>query len=71
MARTLGGAIVVETVFNLPGLGSLMFQAISVKDYPTVQATIGLASVFVVLVNLLVDILYGLLDPRVRLGQPV
>lgn len=71
MARTLGGAIVVETVFNLPGLGSLMFEAISVKDYPTVQATIGLASVFVVLVNLFVDILYGLLDPRVRLGQPV
>jgi peptide/nickel transport system permease protein len=70
MARTLGGAIVVETVFNLPGLGGLLFEAISVKDYPTVQATIGLAAVFVVLVNLLVDILYGLLDPRVRLGQP-
>jgi peptide/nickel transport system permease protein len=68
MARALGGAIVVETVFNLPGLGSLMFEAISKKDYPTVQAAIGLASIFVVLVNLLVDILYGLLDPRVRLG---
>lgn len=70
MARALGGAIVVEAVFNLPGLGGLLFEAISVKDYPTVQATIGLAAVFVVLVNLLVDILYGFLDPRVRVGQP-
>jgi len=69
MARMLGGAIVVEAVFNLPGLGGLLFEAIAVKDYPTVQATIAFAAVFVVLVNLLVDLMYGLLDPRVRVGQ--
>lgn len=69
MAQTLGGAVVVETVFNLPGLGGLMFEAISVKDYPTVQASVGLAAVFIVLVNLVVDLVYGLLDPRVRVGQ--
>ena len=62
------GAVLVEQVFGLGGLGSLLIQAVQVRDYPVVQgATIFIAAVFIVL-NLIVDILYGVIDPRVRYG---
>jgi peptide/nickel transport system permease protein len=62
----LGGAVVVETVFAWPGMGRLVIQAINTRDYPIVQAAVfTLASCFV-LINTAVDILYGLIDPRIR-----
>lgn len=61
-----GGSVVVEQVFALPGLGRLMVGAIAERNYPLVQAAILLATTAFVLVNLLVDLLYAALDPRVR-----
>lgn len=62
----LGGIVVVERVFNWPGMGSLAFDAVASRDYPVLQATILVLSLSIVLVNLLVDLLYGLIDPRIR-----
>jgi peptide/nickel transport system permease protein len=65
----MGGAIVVETVFAVPGVGSFGVAAISLRDYPQVQAFVLLVSVSFVLSNLAVDILYAFLDPRIRYEQ--
>ena len=62
----LGGIVVVERVFNWPGLGTLAFQAVADRDYPVLQAVIVVLSLMIVLVNLIVDIAYGLVDPRIR-----
>lgn len=62
----LGGVVVVERVFNWPGMGTLAFDAVATRDYPVLQATICVLAVLIVLVNLLVDIAYGLVDPRIR-----
>lgn len=62
----LGGIVVIERVFNWPGLGSLAFDAVSGRDYPVLQAVITILSMLIVSVNLLVDIAYGLIDPRIR-----
>lgn len=62
----VGGLVVVEKVFNWPGLGTLAFDAISGRDYPVLQGTVTALSVIIVAVNLLVDIAYGLVDPRIR-----
>ncbi len=64
----VGGSVVVETVFSWPGIGHLMTTSISNHDFPVVQGCILVLAVFVVLGNLLADILYALVDPRVRLG---
>ena len=62
----LGGAILTETVFNIPGIGRLAFEAIQKSDLPTIQGTVLLAAFFIILLNLVVDVIYGFLDPRVR-----
>lgn len=62
----IGGLVVVEKVFNWPGLGTLAFDAIAGRDYPVLQGTVTLLSVIIVAVNLLVDVAYGLVDPRIR-----
>jgi peptide/nickel transport system permease protein len=62
----LSGAIVVETIFALPGLGRLGLTAVLNRDYPVIQGVVLLASVGYVLVNLVIDLTYGLVDPRVR-----
>ena len=62
----IGGIVVIEKVFNWPGLGTLAFDAISSRDYPVLQGTVTLLSVMIVSANLLVDIAYGLVDPRIR-----
>ena len=67
----LGGVVVTETVFNIPGLGQLAASAILQRDYPIIQALTLLFAVVYVLVNLLVDLSYGLFDPRVRLWKAV
>src|SRR3989440_12536853 len=61
-------AIVVETVFAWPGIGRLLFEGIAFRDFPIVQATVLLSGCMIVLVSLLVDILYAVIDPRIRLG---
>ena len=62
----LGGVVVIENVFNLPGLGRLMVDAVVAGDYPVVQGTILVSALVVLLVNLAVDLVYGLVDPRIR-----
>jgi peptide/nickel transport system permease protein len=62
----LGGAVIVESVFALPGVGSLMINAIFNRDYPVVQGGMLLIAVVFVLVNLMTDLLYGLVNPRIR-----
>lgn len=65
----LGGAIVVEKVFSLPGMGQLIVTSISQRDYPLLQAAILFYSAGFVVVNLLIDLAYGVLDPRVRTAR--
>ena len=67
-AFLIGGLVVTETVFNLPGVARFLVQAILWRDYPVVQSLVMFIAVVVILSNLLVDMLYGLLDPRVRYG---
>jgi peptide/nickel transport system permease protein len=62
----LGGAVIVEAIFDLPGLGRLLVTSISSRDYAVVQGTILLAAASFLVVNLLTDLTYGLLDPRIR-----
>jgi peptide/nickel transport system permease protein len=62
----LGGAVIIETVFSIPGMGRLSVDAVFSKDYPIIQAIILITATMVVLVNLGVDLLYGWLDPRIR-----
>ena len=62
----LGGAILTETVFNIPGVGRLAFDAIQKSDLPTVQGTVLMGAFFIIVLNLVVDIVYAFLDPRVR-----
>jgi ABC-type dipeptide/oligopeptide/nickel transport system permease component len=64
----LGGSVVVETVFAWPGVGWLMIQAIEARDLPVIRAAVLILAVFIVAINLAVDLLYTLLDPRIRLG---
>jgi len=59
-------AVVVETVFAWPGIGRLLYEGISFRDFPVVQATVILAGAMIVVVNLVVDILYAVIDPRIR-----
>ena len=66
----LGGVVVVERVFSWPGLGLLFFDALERFDYPVILAWMAVATVFVVLFNLLADILYAALDPRIRVAGP-
>ncbi|WP_160667343.1 ABC transporter permease [Pseudarthrobacter sp. ATCC 49987] len=68
-AGMLNGVVVVEVVFNWPGLGSLVVRALETRDYPLIQATVLVTSVLAVGVQLLIDLCYPLLDPRVRLGK--
>jgi len=66
IATLLGGVVVTESVFNIPGLGRLTVDAVLARDYPTVQAVILLFSMAYVLINLVIDVIYTVLDPRIR-----
>ena len=65
-AESLAGSIIVEQVFNLPGMGRLLVNAISNRDYPVAQATVLYIAAIVVVVNFVVDLLYHKIDPRIR-----
>lgn len=64
----LGGAVIVEKIFVLPGVGLHLVSAVEFRDYPTVQSIILLMALAVVVVNLAIDVLYGVIDPRIRYG---
>ena len=64
----LGGAILTETVFNVPGIGRLAYDSIQNSDLPMIQGTVLLGAFFIIFANLIVDILYAFIDPRVRYG---
>jgi peptide/nickel transport system permease protein len=66
IALLIGGVVVTESVFTIPGLGRLTVDAVLARDYPVIQAVILLFSFVYVLINLLVDIVYTALDPRIR-----
>ncbi len=65
----LGGSVIVESVFGLPGIGMLILNGIGMRDYPIVQGTVIVTAVMFMATNLLVDVLYGYLDPRIRHNQ--
>lgn len=69
MGTVLGGVIVAEMVFNYPGLGSVALNAMNARDYPLIQGVTIIAAVTFVLINLIVDLLYTVVNPRVRLGK--
>jgi peptide/nickel transport system permease protein len=62
----LGGAILTEAVFNIPGIGRLVYDSIRDADLPLIQGTVLLGAVFIIVANIVVDVLYAFLDPRVR-----
>ena len=66
VATIVGSQIVLEQMFNIPGIGRLLFTSIFVRDYPLTQGLVLMTTFIIVTTNLVVDVLYGLLDPRVR-----
>jgi ABC-type dipeptide/oligopeptide/nickel transport system permease component len=64
----LGGTVIVEYVFARPGLGSLMVDAVNQRDYEVLQALVLLAAAVFILSSFVIDLLYGVLDPRLRVG---
>jgi len=69
IGRLIGGAVLVETIFALPGIGRLLIGAINTRDFVVLQGVVLFIATGFVLVNFVVDMLYGLLDPRIRLGR--
>ncbi len=67
MGGLLGGAVLTETVFGLAGVGRMLFEAITARDYPIIQAFTVVIAVSYMVINLIVDVSYGFLDPRIRL----
>ncbi len=63
------GAVVIETIFNIPGIGQLIINSIERRDYAVIQGVVLFATLTYVLINLFIDLLYGIIDPRIRLGQ--
>lgn len=66
IGELLGGAVVTETIFSWPGVGRLVVNAVGGKDFPVVQGVVTMMALIFVLINLVVDLAYGLLDPRIR-----
>ena len=64
--RLFGGTVIIERIFLIPGIGQLLIDAVFQRDFPTIQAIIVIVAVSIVVINLLVDLLYGWLDPRIR-----
>jgi peptide/nickel transport system permease protein len=69
LANMLGGAVVIETVFNIPGMGRLVVQSVTRRDFPIVQGAVLVVATIEVLVMLFIDILYVFIDPRIRYGS--
>ncbi len=69
VASLLGGTVIVETIFGLPGIGRYIYESIANRDYPVVQGVTLVVATLFVLVSLLVDILYAVVDPRLRTAR--
>ena len=69
LADIVAGSLVIEQVFSIPGYGRLLISSIANRDYPVVQAIIAIIAMIVIVINLIVDILYQILDPRMREGR--
>jgi len=65
----LGGVLIIESVFGLPGIGRLAYNAIGTLDVPMITGTVLVAAVFMVVMNFLIDVAYTVIDPRVRLSR--
>ena len=66
LGRLFGGAVVIEAIFVIPGVGTLLVESVLIRDYPVVQAVILMIALIVLGLNLVVDLLYGWLNPRIR-----
>ena len=66
IGNLLGGTVIIEQIFGLPGIGRFALEGINLRDYPVVQGAVLVVAAGFVLVNVLVDVLYALIDPRVR-----
>ncbi|MCI0474648.1 MAG: ABC transporter permease [Anaerolineales bacterium] len=66
IGRLLGGTVIIEQIFALPGIGRYVFDAISMRDYPVIQGTVMFFTIVFVVINLTVDLLYGVIDPRIK-----
>jgi glutathione transport system permease protein len=66
IGRLMGGTVVIETIFSVPGMGKLAVASIFFRDFPVVQAEVLLIGTAILISNLIADLLYGVLDPRVR-----
>jgi peptide/nickel transport system permease protein len=66
LGNLIGGTVLIEYLFNWPGLSTLLVKSISYRDYPLIQGCILVISTFYIFINMVVDILYGILDPRIR-----
>jgi peptide/nickel transport system permease protein len=64
----IGGSVIIESIFAIPGMGQLMVQAVYARDYPVVMGNLVIVAVLTLLANLCADLAYGLVDPRIRLG---
>ncbi len=64
--RLFGGTVIIESIFRIPGIGTLLIETVFQRDFPTIQAIIVVIALSIVIINLLVDLLYGWLDPRIR-----
>ena len=67
LPTVFGGAVFIETIFSWPGIGRMAYESILARDYPVIMGTILLYAIFLVIANVLVDITYAWLDPRIRL----
>ena len=67
--RLLGGTVIIEQIFALPGIGRYVFDAISMRDYPVIQGTVLFFTIVFLAINLTVDILYGMVDPRIKFSD--
>jgi len=66
LTSSIGGSLVIENVFSLPGVGSLIVQSISSRDFPLIQSVVLAVSFMVIMVDFLIDIIYWIVDPRIR-----
>ncbi|MFC8845896.1 MULTISPECIES: ABC transporter permease [unclassified Micromonospora] len=69
LATVLSGSVVVENIFGIPGMGRLLFDAVGRRDYDVIQGVVLFVGIFIIVVNLAVDVLYAVVDPRVRYGK--
>ena len=69
LGTSVGGALVAEIIFSYPGLGSTMYAAVTAADYPLISACTLIITIMVLIVTLLLDVIYGFIDPRVKAAQ--